>query len=221
MCKGWEHLGPAGPNTFDSILPHPNAMATDPMQAAQLRSVDILASRLRRRQVVGSRVSAIETILVLRQVLSKARFNSFDQLIAIIRAVGKRLLEAQPKEHAVGNVVRKVLHNIREEYHTAWRTASTETKPQSFSIAQFVLTGQPKTAMPVKSKAPEASPQDPTRDLDPDDPDAFAKALKPVIMEAIQDVFDELDGVYDNVSKNAKDHIHSECVINSIALDIR
>jgi hypothetical protein len=31
-------------------------------------------------------------------------------------------------------------------------------------------------------------------------------------MEALQDVLDELETVYDNVSKNAKDHIHSECV---------
>jgi len=29
-------------------------------------------------------------------------------------------------------------------------------------------------------------------------------------MEAIQDVLDELETVYDNVSKNARDHIHSE-----------
>jgi translation initiation factor eIF-2B subunit beta len=29
-------------------------------------------------------------------------------------------------------------------------------------------------------------------------------------MEAIQDVLDELETVYDNVSKSAKDHIHSE-----------
>lgn len=34
-------------------------------------------------------------------------------------------------------------------------------------------------------------------------------------MEAIQDVLDELETVYDNVSKNAKDHIHSERVFPS------
>lgn len=45
---------------------------------------------------------------------------------------------------------------------------------------------------------------------DPDDPDSFARSLKPVLMEAIQDVLDELETVYDNVSKSAKDHIHSE-----------
>lgn len=42
------------------------------------------------------------------------------------------------------------------------------------------------------------------------DPDTFAQSLKPVLMEAIQDVLDELETVYDNVSKGAKDHIHSE-----------
>lgn len=47
---------------------------------------------------------------------------------------------------------------------------------------------------------------------DPSDPDSFARALKPVLMEAIQDVLDELETVYDNISKSAKDHIHPECV---------
>jgi len=48
---------------------------------------------------------------------------------------------------------------------------------------------------------------------DPSDPDSFARNLKPVFMEAIQDVFDELETVYDSVSKSAKDHIHSECAL--------
>lgn len=82
------------------------------------RSVEVLASKLRRRsvepcnysfsicvpytawidrQVVGSRAAALETLLVLRQVISKARFSNFDQLVAIIRDAGRRLVEAQPK----------------------------------------------------------------------------------------------------------------------------
>lgn len=35
-------------------------------------------------------------------------------------------------------------------------------------------------------------------------------------MEAIQDVLDELETVYDNVSKNAKDHIHSEYGVSRV-----
>ena len=78
-------------------------------------SVEILASRLRRRsvvpshtirclrfhffprQIVGSRATALETLLVLRQVISKARFSNLEQLVEIIRDVGRRLVDAQPK----------------------------------------------------------------------------------------------------------------------------
>ena len=49
------------------------------------------------RQIVGSRQAALETVLVLRQVVSKARFSNIQQLIAIIREAGRRLVEAQPK----------------------------------------------------------------------------------------------------------------------------
>lgn len=41
----------------------------------------------------------------------------------------------------------------------------------------------------------------------------FAEGLKPLLMDAMQDIVDELETVYDNVSKTAKDHIHSEYVI--------
>ena len=34
---------------------------------------------------------------------------------------------------------------------------------------------------------------------DPDDPNSFARALNPVSMEAIQDILDELETVYDGV----------------------
>lgn len=76
----------------------------------------------------------------------------------------------------------------------------------SFSISKFVLQGQPRKQATVDKSETTTS----LRENDPDDPDSFAKGLKPVLMEAIQDVLDELETVYDNVSKNAKDHIHSE-----------
>lgn len=110
-------------------------------------------------------------------------------------------------EHTVGNIVRKVLHNIREEYNTATKGDAASAR-KVFSIANFVLQGQPrKHNLAAKSEATIS-----LRENDPNDPDSFAKGLKPVLMEAIQDVLDELETVYDNVSKNAKDHIHSEYV---------
>ncbi|KAG1903792.1 uncharacterized protein F5891DRAFT_53958 [Suillus fuscotomentosus] len=191
-------------------------MATDSLSVANQRVVDTLAARLRRRQVVGSRETALETVLVLRQVISKARFSNIDQLVEIIRSVGRKLVEAQPKEHTVGNTVRKVLHHIREEYHTASKgTAVVSTSKDTLSIAKFVLQGQPrKQNVPQKTTLNES--HDMLKENDADDPDAFARTLKPVLMEAIQDVLDELETVHDNISKNAKDHIHSDEIILTI-----
>ncbi len=105
--------------------------------------------------------------------------------------------------------MRRVLHNIREEYNSATITASSRNV---YSISKFVLQGQPRkhTIGTPKSEVTATLTED-----DPDDPDSFARGLKPVLMEAIQDVLDELETVYANVSKTAKDHIHSECVSHS------
>ncbi|CAL1705286.1 unnamed protein product [Somion occarium] len=175
------------------------------------RAVETLVSKLRRRQVVGSREAALETVLVLRQVVSKARFSNIDQLISLIRSVGKRLVEAQPKEHSVGNTVRKLLHHIREEYNTAM-TGNASSSKTVYSISNFVLQGQPRK----QNVAPKSEATLTLKENDPDDPDSFARVLKPVLMEAIQDVLDELETVYDNISKNAKDHIHSDEIILTI-----
>ncbi|KAJ6502301.1 eukaryotic translation initiation factor 2B subunit 2 [Mycena sanguinolenta] len=188
-------------------------MSSEPANTATQRAVETLAWKLRRRQIVGSRATALETLLVLRQVISKSRFSNMEQLVAIIRAVGRRLVEAQPKEHSVGNTVRKVLHHIREEYHTATKGTATASS-DGFSISKFVLLGQPrKQAAPPKTESKGT-----VKENDPDDPDSFARSLKPVLMEAIQDVLDELETVYDNVSKNAQNHIHSDEIILTLGM---
>ncbi len=113
-------------------------------------------------------------------------------------------------EHTVGNTVRKVLHHIREEYNTATNGGALAQPRSAFSIAKFLVQGQPRQQnVALKS----SDNKQPLKENDADDPDSFAKGLKPVLMEAIQDVLDELETVYDNVSKNAKDHIHSEFVL--------
>ena len=113
-------------------------------------------------------------------------------------------------EHSVGNIVRKILHHIREEYNTATRGIAASSPKPVFSIAKFVLQGQPRKH--VAAQKSESNPS--IRENDLSDPDSFAKGLKPVLMEAIQDILDELETVYEHVSKTAKDHIHSESVFS-------
>lgn len=112
-------------------------------------------------------------------------------------------------EHTVGNTVRKVLHHIREEHNAAY--ASSSRKPvdkTGFSISKFVLMGQPKKQPTAQKGLPINRPID--HPASSDSADSFAQNLRPVLLEAVQDVLDELETVYDNLSKGAKDHIHSE-----------
>jgi len=186
-------------------------MATEPHNAAGQRPVEALAAKLRRRQVVGSRETALETALVLRQVVSKARFQNITQLVEIVRSVGQKLIEAQPKEHTVGNTVRRLLHHVREEYNNASKGEAT-APTNEFSIANFVLQGQPRRQVAAQKEESTLV----LKEDDSDDPDSFARTLKPVVMEGIQDILDELETVYDNIAKSAKDHIHSDEIILTI-----
>ncbi|KAI0063423.1 nagb/rpia/CoA transferase-like protein [Artomyces pyxidatus] len=186
-------------------------MAPELYNPASQRLVEALAAKLRRRQVLGSRETALETALVLRQVVSKARFTNIHQLVEIIRDVGRKLVEAQPKEHTVGNTVRKLLHHVREEYNNASK-GTVASSSNVFSISKFVLQGQPRKQ--VTTQKTESALV--LREDDPDDPDSFARTLKPVLMEAIQVILDELETVYENIARSAKDHIHSDEIILTV-----
>lgn len=114
-------------------------------------------------------------------------------------------------EHTVGNTVRKLLHLIREEYSNATKESHVPSA-NVFTISKFVLQGQPRTQVTVQKTESNLV----LKEDDADDPDSFARMLKPVVMEAIQDILDEIDTVYDTISKSAKDHIHSEYVFSVI-----
>jgi translation initiation factor eIF-2B subunit beta len=77
----------------------------------------------------------METTLLIKYIVTNAKFATIHELIAIIKAAGRRLVEAQPKgnpnrlsrcshslifeEHTVGNIVRRILRLIREEWAAA------------------------------------------------------------------------------------------------------
>ncbi|KAG9123776.1 GCD complex subunit gcd7 [Ceratobasidium sp. 392] len=186
---------------------------------ATLRHVESLVARLRRRQITGAHDTAVETVLLLRQVVSTARFSSLAQLLNMLRSVGKRLVDAQPKEIAVGNMVRRVIHQVREEYHANTGGAEAETEHHhpgivrtntlsamsspdgsALSLANFVLLGRPRTtARPVREQEKGS-----------DDVNRRSLATKPALISAIQEIVDELETVFEGVAKNAKNHIHAD-----------
>ncbi|KAH9681881.1 translation initiation factor eif-2b subunit beta [Citrus sinensis] len=80
--------------------------------------VSDLASKLRKRRVQGSYETARLTAELLCAVILQHKeptTNGAASLIEAVRRVGEQLIAANPVELAVGNIVRHVLHIIREE----------------------------------------------------------------------------------------------------------
>ncbi|GAB7361418.1 hypothetical protein MBLNU230_g1474t1 [Neophaeotheca triangularis] len=77
-------------------------------------SIELLVSLLKRRQIKNSRPCAIATSQLLLRVVANSKTRDAQTLIQRVRDVGRKLVSAQPREMAVGNIVRRVLGVVRE-----------------------------------------------------------------------------------------------------------
>lgn len=196
-------------------------------------------------QLAGAQESAMETAILMEYIVKNAKFDTIHELISIIKAAGRRLVEAQPKglpfhdfghkvskyltEHTVGNIVRRILRLIREEWSapanrqtdgegdispveqisSSLDTGSTllshteSSQSSQYSLSSFVLHGKPHREarqFPSLSTAMEADPSKPSN----------AQSIRPALISAVEEVIDDLGTVFDNVASTAKDYIHSE-----------
>ncbi|PFH60789.1 hypothetical protein XA68_10303 [Ophiocordyceps unilateralis] len=78
-------------------------------------AIERLISLLKRRQIRGSEACAVATAHILLQVVARAKWQDADGLLEKVCATGRRLVEAQPTELVVANIVRRVLALIRDE----------------------------------------------------------------------------------------------------------
>ncbi|KAI7291296.1 hypothetical protein KC315_g19703, partial [Hortaea werneckii] len=104
-------------------MPSPTAVGSTPSLTTFLKSlkqndietsIEFFIALLKRRQIRNSRPCAIATVNLLLRVVGEERIKDASTLITRIRDVGRRLVAAQPREMAVGNIVRRVLEVVRE-----------------------------------------------------------------------------------------------------------
>ncbi|KAK7431983.1 GCD complex subunit gcd7 [Neonectria magnoliae] len=114
-------------------------------------SVESLISLLKRRQIKGSEPCAVATAHILLQVVARSKWHDVDTLIDNVSRIGRRLVEAQPKELVIANIVRRVLGLIRDEAAEDRNEAASET----FSEAQMTPTD---TVPPLDSRWPTSTP---------------------------------------------------------------
>jgi len=94
-------------------------------------SIEQFISLLKRRQIRNSRPCAIATTQLLLRIVAAAKTRDAGSLIERVRKVGQRLIAAQPREMAVGNIVRRVLGLIREVEETGLDAGAFSEAEQS------------------------------------------------------------------------------------------
>ncbi|KAL5016275.1 hypothetical protein ScPMuIL_005864 [Solemya velum] len=151
--------------------------------------IESFIAELKQGTVQGTYNVAYRTVSLLVRVISQTKWNTAKELIEIVRREGLKMMRAQPSETSVGNMVRRVLKIIREEYASALKGNSEEGDPQESLHKMLLSEGQI------------------------DDYSQPVANLKAAVIEAIGEFNRELETSGDNIAAQALEHIHSNEVI--------
>ncbi|KMS95421.1 hypothetical protein BVRB_008390 [Beta vulgaris subsp. vulgaris] len=206
--------------------------------------VNDFVNKLRKRKIEGSQATARHTAELLRSVVSQHRIpytNQAGSLISAINTVGEQLIAANPVELAVGNIIRRVLHIIREEDlslttaaigdlnisvgsdddvgddekhdHTVLSAAAVAAASRSTlrpPSLQTLLEDIPDaTAVP----RPSSSGGDTEGKSKSADKGSRSRKLKHDVIEAINDLIQDIATCHEQIAEQAVEHIHQNEVI--------
>eukprot|EP01134_Creolimax_fragrantissima_P003065 CFRG3065T1 len=178
-------------------------MPEDHNAAVENLVVDII-TKFQRREVKGSFDVAVATVILMRDVISKSRWNNAHEIMDIVRRVGRRVATAQPNELTVGTMTRRVLYIIREEYSSGELSSANtiEEKNQVLPQSTNNLFQQKSLQRLVTSKL--------------DDESAYKEVkidLKGCVMEGLKELKLELENSRHNIASYAQDLIHANEII--------
>jgi len=161
-------------------------------------------AKLRRRQISSSQDVARKTLEIMRLTVATAASKDISSLIELIKAAGRAIVASSPHELTVGNMVRRVLQIVREE------TADDGTK--GGLSAPTVEGGESTSAGGGGGSGPSLM-----KLLDAPDTTDYnrqpVKTVKSPILEAINELIDELSHVCSHIAEQAIEHIHANEVI--------
>lgn len=142
---------------------------------------------LKKEKIKYSNEIACETVRLLERIVTLSNWGTAQDLMHIIRQNGKRLIDAQPTHTVVGNMVRRVLKIIRDEYSSALGKAYEYDQQESL---QKMLVAEEQI--------------DFAKDLG---------SLKKPIGANLRELMEELERSPDDIAAQSPEHIHFDEVI--------
>lgn len=151
--------------------------------------IETFIDDLKQGTIQGSFNVAYKTVTLMVRVVSQTKWSSAKELMDIVKMEGQKMMAAQPSESAIGNMVRRVLKIIREEYASGLKGKSEEGDPQESLHKLLTAEGQI------------------------DDFTMYVRDLKATVIEALTELKTELETSGDNIATQSLEHIHSNEVI--------
>lgn len=206
--------------------------------------VNDFVNKLRKRKIEGSQATARHTAELLRSVISQQRIpytNQAAALITAIKAVGEQLIAANPVELAVGNIIRRVLHIIREEDLSLSTAAigdlnisvgsdddaeddDKDDRPVLSAAAVAAAarsTLRPPSLQTLLEDVPDATAVPHTSSSGGDsegksksaDRSSRSRKLKHDVIEAVNELIQDIATCHEQIAEQAVEHIHQNEVI--------
>ncbi|EPS72914.1 hypothetical protein M569_01835 [Genlisea aurea] len=199
--------------------------------------------KLKKRKIEGSKATAKLTAEVLRAFISQQRLpqnNQAESLIYAVKTVGAELVDANPVELSVGNIVRRVLHIIREEELSLTSAAvgglsliaGSDDEGDDNEACHPVLSASAVAAASRNALRPPslqtlledlpraaAAPQKSSSGGDSEgksksaDKNSITRKLKHNVIEAINELIQEISTCNEQIAEQAVEHIHHNEVI--------
>ena len=133
---------------------------------------------------------AKRTAELMRTIIGAQRWTSADKLLQILRAVGRRLVQARPLQLVIANIVRRVLFFIREECARKAKE-SRAVGGKSETVLERAINMSSKGVLGGN-----------------DEPQQWGDLRSPLI-DSVNELIDELDNLYEPIASGALDHIHA------------
>lgn len=205
--------------------------------------VNDFVNKLKKRKIEGSQATARQTAELLRSVISQQRIpytNQAGALIDAVKAFGEQLITANPVELAVGNIVRRVLHIIREEDLSLTTAAiggmnisagsdddendDADDRPALSAAAVAAAarsTLRPPSLQTLLEDIPDATAVHHTSSSGADsegksksaDKSSRSRKLKHDVIEAVNELIQDIATCHEQIAEQAVEHIHQNEVI--------
>jgi translation initiation factor eIF-2B subunit beta len=159
-----------------------------------------MVRKLKRSQIVGSYPVAIAVADLFNSLVDTMKWTSAKNLLEEVKLIGDILVEAKPEELIIGNIVRRVLFIIREEYSTLKEETQKE-QMASLEKGQKSRRSLSNLINNILEEQQEEKYEENHSDL------------KIRISEDIKELVEEITSSYENVSEQSIQHIHANEVI--------